>query len=143
MRAPLLSRIERERIDHIKLLLLSSLMLLLFLLGIAVLLNFVGPVHLSVKGKLLSSTLLLKNVSGPYPKKSSTTSVTLAFPHLFALMVLQLVLQLIKPISLVLTFLLILLSVIPMLLILLLNPSLTLYPPSSSLLIKFAGCFVL
>ena len=27
-------------------------MLLLFLLGIAVLLNFVGPVHLSVKGKL-------------------------------------------------------------------------------------------
>ena len=45
-----LSRIERERIDHIKLLLLSSLMLLLFLLGIAVLLNFVGPVHLSVKG---------------------------------------------------------------------------------------------
>ena len=89
MRAPLLSRIERERIDHIKLLLLSSLMLLLFLLGIAVLLNFVGPVHLSVKGKLISSTLLLlKNVSSPYPKKSSTTSVTLAFPHLFALMVL-------------------------------------------------------
>ena len=33
----------------IKLLLLSSLMLLLFLLGIAVLLNFVEPVHLSVK----------------------------------------------------------------------------------------------
>ena len=65
------------------------IMLLLFLLGIAVLLNFVGPVHLSVKGKLISSTLLLlKNVSGPYPKKSSTTSVTLAFPHLFALMVL-------------------------------------------------------
>ena len=31
----------------------------------------------------------------------------------------------------------------PMLLILLLNPSLTLYPPSSSLLVKFAGCFVL
>ena len=42
-----------------------------------------------VKGKLISSTLLLlKNVSGPYPKKSSTTSVTLAFPHLFALMAL-------------------------------------------------------
>ena len=40
-------------------------------------------------------------------------------------------------------FLLILLSPIPMLLILLLNPSLTLYPPSSSLLVKFAGCFVL
>ena len=89
VRAPLLSQIERERIDHIKLLLLSSLMLLLFRLGIAVLLNFVGPVHLSVKGKLISSTLLLlKNVSGLYPKKSSTTSVTLAFPHLFALMVL-------------------------------------------------------
>ena len=89
MRAPLLSRIERERIDHIKLLLLSSLMLLLFLLGIAVLLNFVGPVRLSIKGKLISSTLLLlKNVSGPYPKKSSATSVTLAFPHLFALMAL-------------------------------------------------------
>ena len=80
---------ERDRIDHIKLLLLSSLMLLLFRLGIAVLLNFVGPVRLSVKGKLISSTLLLlKNVSGPYPKKSSTTSVTLVFPHLFALMVL-------------------------------------------------------
>ena len=62
----------------------SSLMLLLLLLGIAVLLSFVGLVHLSVKGKLISSTLLLKNVSGPYPKKSSTTSVTLAFPHLFA-----------------------------------------------------------
>ena len=29
-----------------------------------------------------------ENVSGPYPKKSSTTSVTLAFPHLFALMAL-------------------------------------------------------
>ena len=83
--APLLSLIERERIDHIRLLLLSSLMLLLFLLGIAVLLSFVGLVHLSVKGKLISSTLLLlKNVSGPYPKKFSTTSVTLAFPHLFA-----------------------------------------------------------
>ena len=44
----------------------------------------------------------------------------------------------IKPISLVLTFPPILLSVIPMLLILLLNPSLT---PSSSLLVKFAGYF--
>ena len=88
MRAPLLSLIERECIDHIKLL-LSSLMLLLFLLGIAVLLSFVEPVHLSVKGKLISSTLLLlKNVSGPYPKNSSTTSVTPAFPHLFALMAL-------------------------------------------------------
>ena len=63
-------------------------MLLLFLLGIAVLLSFVGLVHLSVKGKLISSTLLLlKNVSGPYPKKSST-SVTPAFPHLFVLMAL-------------------------------------------------------
>ena len=83
------SGIEMERIDYIKLLILSSLMLLLFLLGIAVLLSFVGPVHLSVKGKLISSTLLLlKNVSGPYPKKSLTTSVTPAFPHLFILMAL-------------------------------------------------------
>ena len=89
MSVPLLSLIERERIGHIKLLLLSSRMLLLFLLGIAVLLSFVEPVHLSVKGKLISSTLLLlKNVSGPYPKKSSTTSVTPAFPHLFTLMAL-------------------------------------------------------
>ena len=48
-------------------------MLLLFLLGIAVLLRFVGLVHLSVKGKLISLTLQLKNVSGPYPKKSSTS----------------------------------------------------------------------
>ena len=87
MLAPLLSRIERERIDRIKLLLLSLLMLLLFLLGIAVLLKFVGPVHLTVKGKLISSTLLLlRNVSSPYPKKASTTSVTPAFPHLLALM---------------------------------------------------------
>ena len=62
-------------------------MLLLFLLGIAALLSFTGPIHLSVKGKLISSTfLLLKNVSGPYPKNSSTTSVTPAFPHLFTLM---------------------------------------------------------
>ena len=38
-------------------------------------------------------------------------------------------------------FPLILLSAIRMLLILLLNPSLTLYPPSLSLLVKFAGCF--
>ena len=53
----------------------------------------------------------------------------------------ELVLLLIKPISLVLTFPLILLSAIPMVLILLLNPSLTRYPPSSSLLVKFAGCF--
>ena len=89
VRAPLLSLIEREHIDHIKLLLPSSLIPLLFLLGIAVLLSFVEPVHLSVKGKLISSTLLLlKNVSGPYPKKSSTPSVTPAFPHLFALMAL-------------------------------------------------------
>ena len=89
MLALLLSLIERERIDHIRLLLLSSLMLLLFLLGIAVLQSFVGLIHLSVKGKLISSTLLLlKNVSGPYPKKSLTTSVTLAFPHLFAPMAL-------------------------------------------------------
>ena len=88
------------------------------------------------KGKLISSTLLLlKNVSGPYPKKqSSTTFVTPAFPHFFALVI--------KPISLLLTFLPILLSAIPMLLILLLNPSLTLYPPSSSLLVKFSKCFV-
>ena len=63
-------------------------MLLLFLLGIAVLLSFVGPVHRPVKGKLISSTLLLENISGPYPKKSSTTSVTPAFPHLFALVAL-------------------------------------------------------
>ena len=72
-----------------RLLLLSSLMLLLFLLGIAVLPSFIGPVHLSVKGKLISSTLLLlKNVSGPYPKKSSTTSVTPTFPYLIALIAL-------------------------------------------------------
>ena len=95
MRAPLLSQIEREHIDHIKLLLLSSLMLFLFLLGITVLLSFEGPVHLYVKGKLISSTLLLqKNVSGLYPKKkkkkkiSSTTSVSPDFPHLFAPMAL-------------------------------------------------------
>ena len=48
------------------------------------------------KRKLISLTLLLKNVSGPYPKKSSTTSVTPAFPHLFTLMDLQLVLLLIN-----------------------------------------------
>ena len=89
VRAPLLSRIVRERIDHIKLLLLSSLMQSLFLLGIAALLRFIGPVYLSVNGKLISSTLfLLKTVSGPCPKKSSTASVTSAFPHLFALIAL-------------------------------------------------------
>ena len=77
---PLLSLIERESVfDHFTLLLLSSLMLLLFLLE---------PIHLSIKGKLINTTLLLlKNVSGPYRKKSSTTSVIPAFPHLFALMV--------------------------------------------------------
>ena len=127
---PSISWIERENIDCIKLLLLSSLMLLLFLLVIAVLLRIVGPIHLSVKGKLISSTLLLKNVSGPYPKKSSTTSVTPAFPHLFTLMALWLVFLLTKSISSVLTFQLILLSVIPVLLILLLNPSLALHPLS-------------
>ena len=83
MHAPLLSRIEREHINHIKLLLLSSLMLLLFLLGIAVLLRFMGPAHLSIKGKLIRSTLLLLK-----KKKSSATSVTPAFPHLFTLMAL-------------------------------------------------------
>ena len=46
-------------------------MLLLFLLGIAVLLGFVGTVHLSVKEKLIGlAFLLLKNVSGPYPQKN-------------------------------------------------------------------------
>ena len=144
MHAPLLSRIERECIDSIKLLLLSSPMLPLFLLvGITVLRRFVGPVHLSIRGKLISSTLLLlKIVSCPYAKKISTTSVTPAFPHLFVLMALYLVLLLIKPISLILTFPLLLLSVIPMLLILLLNPSLTLCPPSLPLLVKFAECFI-
>ena len=83
MRAPLLSRIERELIDHIKLLLLSSLTLLIFLLGIAVLLRFVGPVHLSIKGKLISSTLLqLKNVSGPYLKKIFNNFCDSSFPSL-------------------------------------------------------------
>ena len=122
----MLSQTEREHIDQIKLILLRLLMLLLFLLGIAVLLRFIGPVHLSVKGKLISSTLLLlKKCFWSLSKKSSTTSVTPAFPHLFILMSLQLVLLLIKPISLALTFSLILLSAIPMLLILLLIPSLT------------------
>ena len=51
MLAPLLSWIERERIDRIKLF-LSSHMLLLFLLGITALLRFVGSVHLSMKLKL-------------------------------------------------------------------------------------------
>ena len=83
MLAPLLSLIERERIDHIRLLLLTSLMLLLFLLGIAVLLSFVGLVHLSVEGKLISSTLLLlKNVSGPYPKKIFNNFCNSSFPSL-------------------------------------------------------------
>ena len=69
--APLLSRIEKEYIDHIKLLLLSSLMLLLFLLGITILLRFIGLVHLSVKGGLIGLTLLLmNNISGPYQKKN-------------------------------------------------------------------------
>ena len=81
--APLLSLIEKERIDHIKLLLLSLLMLLLFLLGIAVLLRFVGPVHLSIIGKFISSTLLLlKNVSGPYPKKIFSNFCNSSFPSL-------------------------------------------------------------
>ena len=83
MHAPLLSRIEREHINHIKLLLLSSLMVLLFLLGIAVLLSFVGPVHLSVNRKLIRSTLLLmKNASGPYPKKIFNNFCNSSFPSL-------------------------------------------------------------
>ena len=58
-------------------------MLLLFLPGIAVLPRFVGPVHLSVKGKLISSTLLLlKNVSGPYPKKNFNNLSNSSFPSL-------------------------------------------------------------
>ena len=83
MCASLLSRVERERIDHIKLLLLSSLMLLLFLLRITVLLSFVRPIHLSVKEKLISSTLLLlKNVSSPYPKKIFNNFCNTSFPSL-------------------------------------------------------------
>ena len=144
VRASLLFRIERERIDHIKLLLLSSLMLLLFLLGIAVLLRFVGPVHLSVKGKLISLTLLLlKNVPGPYPKKIFNNFCNSSFPSL------------IHPDGSIACSPTDKANLLgshfaansslsdPMLLILLLNPSLTLYPPSSSLLVKFAGCFVL
>ena len=57
-------------------------MLLLFLLGIANLLRFVWPVHLSVKGKLISSILLLKNVSGPYPKKIFNNFCNSSFPSL-------------------------------------------------------------
>ena len=60
IRAPLLSQIERECVNHIKLL-LSSRMLLVFLLGFAV--------HLYLKGKLISSTfLLLKNVCSLFKK---------------------------------------------------------------------------
>ena len=134
---------DREGAHHIKLLLLSSLMLPLFLLGIAVLLSFVGLVHLSVIGKLISSTLLLlKNVSGPYPKKiknfcnssfpsfihpdgsiaySPTDKANLFGSYFSANSSLS---DSNAPDPL-------------------LNPSLTLYPPSSSLLAKFAGCFVL
>ena len=58
-------------------------MLLLFLLGIAVLLSFVGPVYLSVKGKVISSTpLLLKNVTGLYPKKIFNNFCNSSFPSL-------------------------------------------------------------
>ena len=82
MLAPLLSWIERERIDRIKLF-LSSHMLLLFLLGITVLLRFVGSVHLSMKLRLISSTLLLlKNVSGLYPKKIFDNFCNASFPSL-------------------------------------------------------------
>ena len=52
MLAPLLSRVEGERTGHIKLL-LNSLLLLLFPLGITVFLRLVGPIHLSVKEKLI------------------------------------------------------------------------------------------
>ena len=65
--APLLSWKEKECNGLIKLLLLSTPMLLLFLLGITVLLRFVGPFHFSAKGNLIGLTFLLKNVSGPYP----------------------------------------------------------------------------
>ena len=83
MLAPLLSLIERERIDHIRLLLLCSLMLLLFLLGIAVLLSFVGLVHLSVKGKLISSTLLLlKKCFWSLSKKVFNNFCNSSFPSL-------------------------------------------------------------
>ena len=45
------------------------------MLGIEVLLKFVGSVHLSTKGKMIGSTLLLlKSVSGPYPKRKSTSA---------------------------------------------------------------------
>ena len=57
-------------------------MLLLFLLGIAVLLSFIGPAHISVKGRLISPTLLLKNVSGPYPKKIFNNFCNSSFPSL-------------------------------------------------------------
>ena len=62
-------------------------MLLLFLLRIAVLLRFIGDVHLSVKEKLMCSTLLLlkKNVSGPYPppQKKKKFNNFCNFPSLF------------------------------------------------------------
>ena len=58
-------------------------MLLLFLLGFTVLLRFVEPIHLSIKGQLISSTLLLlKNVSGPYPKKILNNFCNSSFPSL-------------------------------------------------------------
>ena len=83
MLALLLSLIERESIGNIKLLLLKSLMLVLFLLGIAVLLSFVGPVHLSIKGKLISSTLLLlKNVFWSLSKKIFNNFCNSNFPSL-------------------------------------------------------------
>ena len=57
----------------------------LFLIGIAIPLRYVEPVHISIKGKMIGLTLLLlKNVSGPYKKKkkNSTISVTQTFLQL-------------------------------------------------------------
>ena len=58
-------------------------MLLLCLLRIIVLLRFARLGHLSVKGKLISLTLLLlKNVSGPYPQINFNSFCNSNFPSL-------------------------------------------------------------
>ena len=58
-------------------------MLLLFMLGIAVLLRFLGPVHLSVNRKLISSTLLLlKKCFWSLSKKIFNKFCNSSFPSL-------------------------------------------------------------
>ena len=144
MLTPLLSQIQRECVSCIKLLILSSLMLLLFLLRIAIVLRFVEPVHLSVKGKSIGLTLSSEKCFCPCKKKKKKKKIFNNFCNSnFPLLICpdgSVACSLTNKANIFASYFSASSSL--MLLTLPLYPSLTLYHLSLSLFVNFARCFI-